>query len=300
MTPDSLVYFGDAVKALDDSGRVGGYLVRYGDASTPDISSARDYFDKSTNFGPAEKLPILYDHGLNPRMDDRVLGVGSIKADDVGIWLEGELNLRDGYEKAIFGMVKAGKLGWSSGAVSHAVRRAKKDNGTHHLKTWFIGEASLTPRPANPELMSAAVPIKAFIEDSARRDDPAIKSLLEELGTPNPPESPPGEVASPTLFDRLDASVADAEEVQALVDRAVKSRGDRGLSAPKRVAVAEFAATLKGLSDALAALSGGPDATATPATPPTPVPASDAAKAADLDDLVLRCRVTLTQLRLQD
>ena len=46
---DVLINFGSAVKALG-SGRVGGYLVTYGDPDHTDASGERDYFDKQTDF----------------------------------------------------------------------------------------------------------------------------------------------------------------------------------------------------------------------------------------------------------
>ena len=43
------IYFGGEVKALDDNGKVGGYLIRYGTDDDPDLTG--DYFSKNTDFG---------------------------------------------------------------------------------------------------------------------------------------------------------------------------------------------------------------------------------------------------------
>ena len=106
---ETVVWYGGEVKALDDSGKIGGYLVRFSTAQDPDLSG--DYFTKSTDFGPIKSSPILYHHGMDSTLKGTRLGLGELKTDDVGVWLEGQLELRDEYEKAIFNMAKAGKLG---------------------------------------------------------------------------------------------------------------------------------------------------------------------------------------------
>ena len=56
---DNLMYFGDQVKALGD-GKVGGYLVRYGNPKEPDLTG--DFFTKDTDLGVEEgaKVPVYY------------------------------------------------------------------------------------------------------------------------------------------------------------------------------------------------------------------------------------------------
>ena len=54
MEDDGLIVFGDNIKATSlDNGSVklAGYLIRYGDPTTPDLSG--DYFTKDTDFGGA-------------------------------------------------------------------------------------------------------------------------------------------------------------------------------------------------------------------------------------------------------
>lgn len=144
--PD-IVFNGSSVKALGD-GRVGGYLVMFGDAKTPDLTG--DYFTALTDFGTLETTPILYHHGLDAKIGQRVLGDAKLKRDDVGVWLDGQLNLRDEYEKAIYGMVENNKAGWSSGTASHLVER-KSTGKASHITRWPLGlDASITPTPAEP------------------------------------------------------------------------------------------------------------------------------------------------------
>lgn len=145
---------GHAVKALGD-GRVGGYLVRYTDASTPDLQG--DYFTPESELGFYEALPVLYHHGQDKTVGRRVIGRGVVKRDEIGLWVEAQLALRDEYEKYIYDLAEKGKLGWSSGAVSHMVEREQKAVGVQWIKTWWVAEASLTPTPAEPRNDAATI-----------------------------------------------------------------------------------------------------------------------------------------------
>jgi len=79
-----LISFGSEVKALGD-GRVGGYLVQFGDEDTTDLTG--DYFTKETDFGELTQAPILYQHGLDKKMGKRKLGKGDLKEDELGVWI---------------------------------------------------------------------------------------------------------------------------------------------------------------------------------------------------------------------
>lgn len=149
---DKLINFGGAVKAAGD-GQVSGYLVVFGGPEETDITGLRDYFTADTDFGieAGAKTKVWYRHGLNPALD-REIGEGSLKVDDVGVFIEGQLNLRDRYVKAVYGeMAVKGKLGWSSGSANHLIRREKQENGAHKITRWPLGlDASITPDPAEP------------------------------------------------------------------------------------------------------------------------------------------------------
>src|SRR5262249_5423691 len=171
----SLVYYGGEVKALPD-GKIGGYLVLFTGPDDPDLS--RDYFTKSTEFyvENGDKVPILYDHGLDRTIKKRLLGRATVSVDDAGVWAEGQLSLRDDYERKIYEMAKSGKLGWSSGAAAHLVERTPKGK-SFHLDAWRIAEASLTPVPVEPRTM--AVPLKSLAAEHLDLED-LLKSLEDE------------------------------------------------------------------------------------------------------------------------
>ncbi len=146
----TLVSFGDAIKA-DDSGRVRGYLVRFGGA---DLEG--DYFTASTDFGrpmkSGERVPmnLYYHHGQDKQVGKSRIGTGYITMDDKGLWYESQVEMADQYQKMIQELAKSGKLGYSSGATGHMVERKKMADGRYEITRWPIGEASLTPTPAEP------------------------------------------------------------------------------------------------------------------------------------------------------
>lgn len=148
---DILINFGGSVKALGN-GRIGGHLVTFGDESTPDLSKYGDFFEAATDYDAedGQKLTTYFHHGLDETIGVKKLGKVEIKTDDVGIWAEGVLAMRDDYEREIYKMVEAGKLSWSSGATTHLVRREKiAGKSAHRVTYWPLSEASLTPTPAD-------------------------------------------------------------------------------------------------------------------------------------------------------
>ena len=125
---EQLIYFGGSVKALGN-GRVGGYLVRFTDEDETDL--AGEFFDSKTWYGDAAESPVYYNHGLDAKIGRRVLGKGALDLQDVGVWIEAQLELRDAYEQAVYSLAEKGKLGWSSGTAPHLVEREGK-----HIMRW--------------------------------------------------------------------------------------------------------------------------------------------------------------------
>jgi len=166
---DTLINRGGEVKMLKN-GKIGGYLVRFSDASSPDL--AGDYFTRNTDFGinweGEAKTAVLYAHGLDAKMGKLRIGDGQMKMDDVGVWVEAQLLERTDYEKAISQMATKGKLGWSSGTASHLVER-KSVGGAYEITHWPLGlDASLTPTPCEPK--NACMPLKSWAGTQAVKD----------------------------------------------------------------------------------------------------------------------------------
>ena len=164
---DNLIAFGSEVKALPD-GKIGGYLIRFTKHTATDLEG--DYFDADTDIHTPTELPLLYNHGMDGTIKKRVIGTAITVIKDAGLWAESQLNMRDEYEKAIYEMAKAGKLGYSSGALSHLVEREPVGK-SFHIKTWFVGEASLTPTPA--DFNNKVVTLKSLIPADAALPDNA-------------------------------------------------------------------------------------------------------------------------------
>ena len=137
-----------AVKMLDaETGRIGGYLVVWGDATQRDLQG--EYFTAKTDVGLDwyDQRPVLYHHGLDGNLKAAVIGVmDTLRQDEVGIWAEAQLDMHKRYVRAVQRLVDKGVLSWSSGSLPHLVEIAEDG----HIKRWPIVEGSLTPSPAEP------------------------------------------------------------------------------------------------------------------------------------------------------
>lgn len=179
---ETVVAFGNEVKALG-GGKVGGYLVRFSTESDPDLTG--DFFTKGTDFGSHERTLALYQHGMDPALGRRVLDpAAKMTVDEVGVWVEAQLQLRDEYEKAVYQLAEKGKLGWSSGTAAHLVEREPAGKAMW-IKRWPLGlDASLTPTPAEPR--NSVVALKALaatplrLESEARAARPQVEVVQDE------------------------------------------------------------------------------------------------------------------------
>ena len=144
-------------------GRVGGYLVVWGDSTQRDLQG--EYFTPETELGLNwyDQRPVLYHHGLDGNLKAALIGtIDRLVADETGVWAEAQLNMRERYVRAVQDLVDKGVLGWSSGSLPHLVEVATDGQ----IKRWPIVEGSLTPAPAEPR----------------RTDVHTIKSAYEALG----------------------------------------------------------------------------------------------------------------------
>lgn len=239
-----LAYYGEGVKALG-GGRVGGYLVRFTGPSRPDLTG--EFFTKETEFGTNMQPPVLYHHGLDGHMKARIIGSSQLKMDDIGLWIEAQLDLRDEYEKAIYGtLVEGGKAGWSSGAGTVEVEPMGR---SAWIKTWLISEASITPVPAEPK--NTAVPIKSlppanFMFDSGKVEESEGPTTAEDAPTaaaeqPSEPKSKhiamenetPAVDKTAEIMARMEARMAEqAEQIKALSQPDSPDIGRSAKSAP--------------------------------------------------------------------
>ncbi len=179
---EELIIYGDEIKALGN-GRIGGVLVRMSTDNDPDLTN--DFFSAKSDIRFPETVDVYYNHGFDETLKKRVIGKAKLsRLDNADVWAETQLNMRDEYEKRIYEMAEAGKLGYSSGAMAHLVEREQVGK-SFHIKTWVIGEASLTPTPA--EYRNTVRTIKSILEadNSAQENkmsDPIVdvNSVVEE------------------------------------------------------------------------------------------------------------------------
>jgi HK97 family phage major capsid protein len=171
-----LIAHGSVLKALAN-GKVGGYAVRFSGPDAKDLHG--DYFTAVTEllWDGQETRPALYHHGLDTTLGGRTLGSGWHKThtDEIGVWVETQLDLRDRYERAIYDLAQAGKLGLSSGTAGHMVQRAP--DGA--LKRWPIVEISFTPTPAEP---ASVVSLKS-VRVSSLAMEAKTMTILEMMKT---------------------------------------------------------------------------------------------------------------------
>lgn len=180
---DTLVNFGGEIKAVEETEtgwNFGGYLVVF---DSHDISSQRDKFTKSTDFDieDGDRISLYYNHGLDGTVKRAKIGTGHLSVKDEGIWLEGEVKKRTDYlakhaekigqglsQKVAFKGQDHCLFGLSSGALSHLVEREAVQGG-HEIKMWKIGEASITPTPAEPK--TSCYSLKSYMEDEAEENN---------------------------------------------------------------------------------------------------------------------------------
>jgi len=249
---DTLIHYGDAVKAIGDDGRVGGYLVRFSDAAAPDISRERDFFTSATDFDveDGDRKSVYYAHGLDATMGVKRIGIATVKTDDVGVWVEAQLRMRDDYEKHIFALAKKGKLGWSSGAPAHLVTRKAVDDA-HEVLTWNISEASLTPTPAEPRndciaLKSLGAMIGMDASDATKTEEAIATDPMdaqndtEEIKTATPPASVPFDAQIDAALAAVDGVIQRGFDIN---DLRIKS--GRVLSAANRSKLADLHGKMK-------------------------------------------------------
>lgn len=141
--------FGGSIKMVK-RGVFEGYLVAYRDYDTRDFHG--EYFCKKTDLmlkhHKIDGKPILYQHGYDDHFQMDSLGVfAKAKLDDVGLWVQGQLDLRDEWLEAVEGLIEDRALDLSSGAFPQGVL---VDSKTGMITRWPIVEGSLTPTPAEP------------------------------------------------------------------------------------------------------------------------------------------------------
>ena len=179
---ETLINFGSAIKSLDN-GRIGGYLVMFSNAKSPDL--AGDFFTADTDFGFDRECKtavwLNHRHPLKSANGQVVsvktkIGEGTLTKDENGVLIDAILYEREQYEGVL------SSLGWSSGTASHLVDREQVGKAWW-IKSWPLGlDASATPTPCEPR--TAVLPFKSWTESFNVDDTPRMKMFdVEEIKT---------------------------------------------------------------------------------------------------------------------
>lgn len=188
-----------AIKVSNDGATVIAQAIRFGAPDDHDLSPHNDFFTKSTDFwlDHWRVRPMLYHHAQDPgTAADPVIGWWT-KAwtDDIGVWLEGQLNVAHRYYAAITELIRRGLLRISTDSAPHLVIREPR-GAAQEVKRWPIIAASLTPAPAEPRLLPAD-----------------LKSLLASCGLD---AWAPHEALDPDPGEARHAAEAGSDEAQRL------------------------------------------------------------------------------------
>lgn len=145
-----LVIDGGVVKT-EAEGVVAGYGIVFSSEAEPDSSKMRDFFTKESFVRRKESftVPLYYEHGLG--LIDTEIGEATLTKEDNGWKAVAEIDTSNEIGKTVYEAVKNKPHGFSTGALQHLVRRESKSNNTNFLKSWVVGELSLTERPAEPK-----------------------------------------------------------------------------------------------------------------------------------------------------
>ena len=150
-----------------DTATVAGYGVIFGGT---DLDGETFGADTDFMLDLVPQKPVLYDHAMR-KLSDFMGTVTKILVDDVGLWVESELDRHVDYVDGVLKLAEMGALGYSSGSIGHLTRREGKS-----IKRWPIVEFSLTPTPAEPRTVGVER-IKSILADH-----PELAQLLPEAG----------------------------------------------------------------------------------------------------------------------
>ena len=98
--------------------------------------------------------PVTYQHGFDRTVGlSRVGGWSPVRADDLGVWVQAQLDKHNEYYGAIRELMDQDALGLSGGSAEHSVRINRKSG---EIEEWPAYEMALTPTPSNPLAMIAS------------------------------------------------------------------------------------------------------------------------------------------------
>jgi hypothetical protein len=149
-----------------------------------------EFFSAKTDFMfgmIAGERPVLFDHGLDPTLDNEIIGrVVEWKMSDAGVWTIVQLDRRARYIDKLKELVERGILSFSSGAYPPLARVNK---GTGEIERWPWVELTLTPTPANPYAVASKSTLRWVAdqmgaEATEATDDPRPPRIIASIHRP--------------------------------------------------------------------------------------------------------------------
>jgi len=235
---DLMVAPGGALRALDDEGRVGGYLVLYGSPEERELDGY--YFSPACDFGPhdGDGAYCLFHHGIavHPALQDlaeRQFKSLRTERQELGLWAETVLDLADEYEREVHALIVAGRLGWSAGAAPHLIRSAE---GGEFVQ-FPIAEGSITPSPQQPR--SKVIALRSLLEEGLEVDAATVAAMVQafrpQAGSSEEPAADAATAVEPT--PPVPAELAPIrthtqQEVNIMDQQTAMTPADQGRAAP--------------------------------------------------------------------
>lgn len=235
-----------SIKSIDDkSAIVAGWGVIYGGR---DLDG--DTFTAQTDFAldSTHEPPVFYDHTLGD-VQHQLGRVVKISAQEAGLWIEAQIERATDYAEQVLKLIEKGVLGWSSGSVSHLVRREGKT-----IKSWPIYEFSLTPTPAEPRTLGVEQikRIDGLTEAEAGSTRANARADIADEDNKMPPFKIEGEVNLDPAEGEPTMSKDESQTVEQAVEKAILAREQRAADERKRadeVKAAEQAGYQKALDE---------------------------------------------------
>ena len=211
----------------DQEAFIEGYMVIFGGKDR-----AGQTFDGTTDFQPAlvPTKPVLIEHTLDG-FEQTVGEVQQEVVDDLGIRIKARVDKSFAVVRSYLDKLRQGKVGLSTGAVAHMVRRIK-----NVITRWPIVEVSLTTMPAEPRTLSLAQ-MKKFSPVLVKRLEAEQENRAESVTQPDP--------VSVSTVSNQGVHYMDNETVKSMADLLEEARKEGEAKAQ-----AAHQAELKSLQDA--------------------------------------------------
>lgn len=179
-----LVIDGGEVKTGDE-GLVSGLGIVFGSENQPDRSEMRDFFttDSKISRKSSFEIPLYWEHGLKGYDDP--IGEATLTQTDRGWFAQAQLDLNSEEGKKFYDLVKTKQYGFSTGSMSHLVRRESKGNNTHFLKKWPASEISLVEMPAEARALVQSIKSLSDLEIGQVKEEIKLDSVITNTSATN-------------------------------------------------------------------------------------------------------------------